>query len=210
MPLDPSPAAPEDTTPWPEVEAPPDDRFGEIARQAVEVMEAWQRADELAWLLRRVEGARRVLEVGRARGGTLWALCQVADAEASIVSIDSWGFTKEELARFEGLPRVGQRLQLVHEDSVAAMDMLRHRPQRYDLIVIDADHERVHDDWNAALHLVEPDGLIALHDIFGAREHTGRVPELWETISRRDSRGRVASYVTGRDATWGGWGLVRQ
>jgi predicted O-methyltransferase YrrM len=191
--------------PW--MDDPDPDRYGSIAVEAVTVWEAWQRDDELAWLLRRIEGAASILEVGRARGGTLWAVCQVALADARITSIDSWAYTGDELSRFEGMARPDQALTLVRGDSVTEMERLRHRTDRYDVILIDADHERVFDDWNAAQPLAASGCIVGFHDIYGVREHTGRVPELWQLLRRsRDTR----EYCTNqRTAIWGGWGIVR-
>jgi len=197
------------TLPWHDVDDRAEDRYGRVAVEACRVWEAWQREDELAWLLRRIEGASSLLEVGRARGGTLWAACQVLLAEARITSIDSWTYTGQETARFLSMTRENQQLSLVRGDSVETMERMRHRTERYDVVLIDADHERVYEDWVAAQPLVRPGGVIGFHDIYGIREHTGRVPELWQTLRRHHPK-TTREYVTARDAIWGGWGLIRR
>lgn len=93
---------------------------------AVEQFGAIQKPKELADLLHllKTEAPQRVIEIGTARGGTLFSWCQVAAPEATLVSIDlpegpygggyrlrdEWRFSRE-------LKRSGQRVVCLRRDS---------------------------------------------------------------------------------------------
>jgi len=157
-----------------------------IARRTRNVFIAMQNLTELGEFLARVQHLRPrvILEIGTARGGLLYALAQVADANARLISIDLPGalngggqfdFEREVFASFAATtqevvcivgdshtPRVSSVLDEVLDGS------------EIDLLVIDGDHsyEGVRSDLVEFGRRVHPSGLVALHDIC-------LMPEVW-------------------------------
>ncbi|HYE20340.1 MAG TPA: class I SAM-dependent methyltransferase [Tepidisphaeraceae bacterium] len=159
---------------------------------------------EIAGFLREVERLRprRVLEIGTARGGTLFALTRVADPAAFLISLDlpggRWGggypWWKSKLYKSLALP--GQRIELVRGNSHAPESFEAVKRllggERLDLLFIDGDHEYAgaKHDFEQYRTLVRPGGMIAFHDI---ADHPagagGDVPRLWREIrAGRDAR----------------------
>ncbi len=119
----------------------------------------------------------QVLEVGTARGGTLYLWTQAATAHATIVSVDlpegdfGGAYPPEKVPFYREFARAGQTLHLLRKDS--------HDPQTIaevrslfvsgpvDFAFIDGDHTYagVKADFVNYGPLVRPGGLIAFHDI---------------------------------------------
>ncbi|MFN7176873.1 MAG: class I SAM-dependent methyltransferase [Thermaurantiacus sp.] len=118
-----------------------------------------------------------VLEVGTARGGTLFLLCRAAHPEATIISLDlpyarnGGGFPEWKQDVYRRFARPGQTLHLVRGNSheLGSRDrvvgLLGGRP--LDFILIDADHsyDGVKRDFELYYPLLAPDGLLAMHDV---------------------------------------------
>jgi predicted O-methyltransferase YrrM len=179
-----------------------------------------QVAEELAGLLERLtaERPRRLLEIGTARGGTLFALCRAAGPDALLVSLDlPWGsgggYRPWREALYARFGRERQRVVLLRGDS--GDPAIRDRVvetlggDRLDFLLIDGDHsyEGARRDWETYAPLVRPGGLIAFHDIVpGPEKLVGGVPELWREIAA----GRATeTLVHDWDQKGCGIGLVR-
>jgi predicted O-methyltransferase YrrM len=120
---------------------------------------------------------RAVLEVGTARGGTLFLLCRAAHPEATIISLDlpyarnGGGFPEWKQDTYRRFARPGQTLHLVRGNSHETasrdrvLDLLGGRP--LDFILIDADHSYagVRRDFELYYPLLADDGLLAMHDV---------------------------------------------
>ncbi len=157
-----------------------------IARRTRTTFLAMQNLTELRGLLRRVDRIkpRVIVEIGTARGGLLYALAQVADPHARLISIDlpaalngggQVGFEREVFASF-AVPT--QRIICIAGDSHAAavadaLDELL-AGSEIDLLVIDGDHgyRGVRADLLRYGPRVAPVGMVALHDIC-------LLPEAW-------------------------------
>jgi predicted O-methyltransferase YrrM len=128
---------------------------------------------------------RVVLELGTARGATLFLFTQVAAPDARLVTMDV-GSAAWRALFYRSFARRGQRVDLVRADS--------HRPEtlgrvkdllggrRVDFLFVDGDHgyEGVRQDFETYAPLVREGGLIALHDIVpGPEEMVGGVPKFW-------------------------------
>lgn len=153
-------------------------RAVQLARGAV-ARRAYQKRSEAAPFLALV--ARRqprvVVEIGLAAGGMLWAFCQAASPDATLISVDlpaaRHGLQEAELVPLDSVERYRrdrQTLHFVQGDSHAPETVARVRallPAPIDLLFIDADHtyEAVKADLEMYRPLVAEDGLIALHDI---------------------------------------------
>jgi predicted O-methyltransferase YrrM len=156
-----------------------------------------------------------LLEIGTARGGTLFLLSRVATAEARLVSIDlpggefGGGYDRFWIPLLRALPRKGQTLKLMRADShdSATYDEARgwFAGEPLDFLLIDGDHrfEGVQRDFLMYGPLVRPNGLIAIHDIVpGPEERVGGVPEFWNLVKNvYDVRELVD------DWDQGGWGI---
>jgi predicted O-methyltransferase YrrM len=157
----------------------------------------------------------RVLEVGTAKGGTLFLLSRVARDDASLASIDlpegdfGGGYSREQIPLLRALSCAGQRLKLIRSDShelgtvEEARSWFGYAP--LDFVFIDGDHtyEGVRHDFLAYGALVRPNGLIAIHDIVpGRSDRVGGVPEFWQEI-----RPHYKTHELVEDWNQGGFGI---
>jgi predicted O-methyltransferase YrrM len=151
-----------------------------------------QNPREILDLLRVLKQAspRTILEIGTARGGTLFLFTRIAAADAQLVSIDlpegpgGGGYPHWKLPLYQAFPLPGQRLELIRDDS-HDLAVLAHvaklvGDRGLDLLFIDGDHSYngVKSDFEMYGSLVNPAGLIAFHDIDYSRD----VRQLWDEI----------------------------
>jgi predicted O-methyltransferase YrrM len=144
------------------------------------------------------EPPRTMLEIGTARGGTLFLLCQVAADDANLISIDlpysgpcgNAGYPPAVASLFASFARSEQAIELIQGDShsgdtrAEVQRILGGRP--LDFLLIDGDHTEagVRRDFEMYSPLVRRDGQIALHDIVGGRpELSGGVPDFWQELT---------------------------
>lgn len=166
-------------------------------RRTFRSMKALQTPAEIEGLYQRVceLAPQRILEIGTAKGGTLYLWCQAATEDALIVSIDlPWG-------QFGGgydIPRGDLYRAFAHDQQT--MHLLRgnsHEEETFqqieklfdhqpvDFMFIDGDHtyEGVKSDLLRYGPLVRPGGMIAFHDIVQAvHDPTIEVDQLWDQI----------------------------
>ena len=159
-----------------------------------------QNPDEIEGLYRRIclLSPKRVLEVGTAHGGTLYLWCQAALADAHLISLDlpdgpfGGSYLPCRIPLYQAFARLGQRLDLVREDSHAPATLTKVRSlfgdQLIDFAFIDGDHteQGVRQDLAMFGPLVRPGGLIAFHDILPRPEYPDiQVHRLWNDIKHR-------------------------
>lgn len=165
---------------------------------------------------------RTVVEIGTAKGGTLYAWCKIAEPDATIVSIDlpggpfGGGYSIRDIRKFRKYGRKKQKIYFLRKDSQKrktrdqVMKIIKDR--RIDFLFIDGDHRYsgVKRDWKLYSPLVKKNGLIVFHDIlFHPKFRACKVDRLWneikvdhkykEFIDRDDDRGW---------GQWGGIGLI--
>lgn len=139
---------------------------------------------------------KTVLEVGTARGGTLFLFCRSAAPDAEIVSLDlpygrnGGGFPKWKEPIYHLFAEPGQKLTLIRANSHLAQSReLVERAvggRKFDVIMIDADHsyEGAKRDFELYSPLVSEQGIVVLHDILPNRfDPEINVHRLWEEIS---------------------------
>ena len=182
---------------------------------------AQQKPAELAALVELVGRAkpRVVVEIGSAKGGTLYAWCRVAAPDALIVSIDlpggdfGGGSTEEEAARFHEYAAPGQTLRLIRASShdASTRDALERelagRP--VDFLFIDGDHtyDGVRADHETYAPIVRPGGLVAFHDIVVHPEIPScEVDRYWGDLGERYEQ---LAFVEDAGGPWGGIGVLR-
>jgi cephalosporin hydroxylase len=173
---------------------------------------------EILELLRLLETRRprRIMEIGRAHGGTLFLLAQVAAPDAALVSLDlpggAFGGTAGGVPRrvLEAFARPGQTLELwdgdSHDPAMVERAVRRFGDDPLDFLLVDGDHTfaGVKSDVRSYGRLVRDGGLIALHDIVpGPEELVGGVPKYWEEL--RAASTRTTELVERREQ--GGYGI---
>jgi predicted O-methyltransferase YrrM len=142
----------------------------------------------------RQRGAERVVEIGTARGGTLFLLMRSLSKTACLVSVDlpsgpfGGGYPHWKALLFQSLARQGQRLRLLRGDSHSVETCERVSAALdgpADFILIDGDHsyEGAKHDFELYRHLLAEHGFLAFHDIVpGPTDKVGGVPRLWQEL----------------------------
>jgi cephalosporin hydroxylase len=154
-------------------------------------------------LVQRLE-PRALVEIGTARGGTLFLFTRVAAPDAMLVTVDLSSahdsrFGAEDISRrrplYESFAIHEQRVEFVIGDSHAPETVARVRAvlagRPVDVLFIDGDHsfEGVSRDFELYRELVRAGGVIAFHDIVpGPVDAVGGVPEFWQAIRTNDAR----------------------
>jgi predicted O-methyltransferase YrrM len=152
---------------------------------------------EALLMLLKAEPPQNVLEIGTARGGTLFLLSRVASADARLASIDlpggdfGGGYDRVWVPLLKALPRERQTLKLLRADShdSKTLDEARRwfEGKPLDFLLVDGDHhfEGVRRDFLMYGPLVRPGGVIAIHDIVPGREdRVGGAPRFWELVKK--------------------------
>ncbi|MGH3692447.1 MAG: class I SAM-dependent methyltransferase [Pseudonocardiaceae bacterium] len=149
---------------------------------------------ELARLVRSSEPTV-VLEVGTARGGTFFVLTQMAQKNATLVSVDlpggigGSGYPAWKEPILCSFATGEQSVHLIRADSHDPQTLTRVRTalrgQRVDLLFIDGDHsyDGVKADFEMYSPLVRPGGLICVHDVVPNPHNSAiEVDEFWAEI----------------------------
>jgi predicted O-methyltransferase YrrM len=171
----------------------------------------------------REQELRTVVEIGTYKGGTLWLWCQLAKANAKIVSIDlpggpfGGGYDDAEAEGFRPFARRGQEMCLIAADSHDPETVQRVKrilaSAPIDLLFIDGDHtyEGVRRDYEMYAPLVRRGGVVAFHDVLPHtdaadcevdvywNELKSRVPQHFEFTEHAASPGQPQ---------WGGIGAI--
>jgi len=136
-----------------------------------------------------------MLEIGTAKGGTLFLFTRMIDSNARIISIDlpygkfGGGYEDFKIPFFTNFARKNQRIFLVRADSHSSSSLSTIKSilegQKIDFLFIDGDHtyEGVKKDFQMYSSIVRKGGLIAFHDICkGPPEEAGAVNKFWNEI----------------------------
>lgn len=140
----------------------------------------------------------RVLEIGTARGGTLYLWTQAATDDAVLVSLDlpggdfGGGYLDCRTPFYQSFARKGQTLTLLRADSHQPESLANVKrlfsDELIDFAFIDGDHtyEGVKLDFEQYGPLVRPGGIIAFHDIlYREKQPTIRVDKLWDELKSK-------------------------
>jgi cephalosporin hydroxylase len=163
-----------------------------------------------------------LLEIGTSRGGTFFMMCQVADADARLATLDLHLPTD---VRVETFARSGQHVTGIEGNSTdpeirTRVDALF--PEGLDVLFIDGDHsyEGVKSDFELYRSLVRPGGLVVFHDIVPDDEErtgtptmswSGGVPRFWREL-KGDNQGdwKLEEFVRSWDQDGFGIGIARK
>lgn len=156
----------------------------------------WELAQLLNWIKQRPAPAS-VLEIGTARGGTLFCWCALAAPDATIISLDlpggihGGGYPPWKLNLYRRFAGDKQKIHLLRGDShnQAMLEEVKKilPPGGLDFLFIDGDHTLpgVRSDYEMYSPLVKPGGAIIFHDIAVHRpEFDCHVDELWNQIKQ--------------------------
>jgi predicted O-methyltransferase YrrM len=137
----------------------------------------------------------RVCEIGTFKGGTLFVLCQLAETDAHIVSVDlphgqfGGGYNERSLPFFQSFRRPGQTLHCLrgdsHESGIRSEFERVLAGAQLDFLFIDGDHSYagVKQDFEFYSRFVHRGGLIAFHDICQNAAHPDiEVHRFWQEI----------------------------
>jgi len=138
-----------------------------------------------------------ILEIGTAKGGTLFLFGRVSSPNAVIISADlpggrfGGGYREWMVPLYKSFAIRAQEMYLVRGDSHApsTLNIIKKilKAHKLDFLFIDGDHtyEGVKTDFEMYSKLVSKGGIIALHDIApGLPEDVGGVPRFWDEIKR--------------------------
>lgn len=136
-----------------------------------------------------------ILEIGTAKGGTLFLFSRVSNPNAVIISIDlpggpfGGGYPKYRTILYKSFAARNQRIILIRKNSHSIFTFKAVKNilagQKLDFLFIDGDHtyEGVKRDFEIYSRLVNNDGIIAFHDIVpGPATSVGGVPQFWSEI----------------------------
>lgn len=192
-----------------------DFKFGNVTIRPQQVR------SEIRALVERLQALKpaTVLEIGTARGGTLFLFSRIATADAHLISVDlpfgqfGGGYPGWRAGLYRNFALPPQRITLLRQDSHDARTVREvshafgERP--VDFLFIDGDHsyDGVKADYEMYGPLVRPGGLIAFHDIVpGDAAEVGGVPAFWQDLKTREhGRRPVSEFVE----SWqqGGFGI---
>jgi cephalosporin hydroxylase len=162
------------------------------------VIHAMQMPTEISRLLTAVQALRpkRILEIGTARGGTLFMTSRVVEPDATLISLDlpggMWGggYPRWKAGVYRRMVLPSQEVHLIRADShdPTSLNQIRSilNGERLDYLFIDGDHtyQGVKMDFEMYGPLVRSGGLIAFHDI---ADHPagagGDVPRYWRELA---------------------------
>ncbi len=136
---------------------------------------------------------KTVLEIGTSMGGTLYLWTRLAQADATVVSVDlphgkfGGGYSPLRTPLYQSFQRASQSLHLLRANShdpatfTEVKQLFGGKP--VDFLFIDGDHtyEGVKHDWNLYSPLVRPGGLVAFHDIAMNYDDT-QVKQFWDEL----------------------------
>jgi len=136
-----------------------------------------------------------ILEIGTARGGTLFLLTKLSHPNAHIISMDlpggihGGGYPSSRIPLYKSFSSYGQKITLIREDShkISMLNRVKDilKKEKLDILFIDGDHtyEGVKKDFEMYSPLVRKSGLIIFHDIVvHKKELNCHVNKFWNEI----------------------------
>ena len=143
------------------------------------------------------EKPKKILEIGTAKGGTLFLVTKVLPKNAEIISLDmrggsfGGGYAKWRQPLYKSFVSENQKLTLVLGDSHSEETLNRIKKilgyEKIDFLFIDGDHSYngVKKDFDMYSPLVKKGGLIAFHDVVEHFDKTCRVSDFWGELKKK-------------------------
>ena len=160
---------------------------------------------------------KTVVEIGTAKGGTLFLFSRTASKDATMISVDlpkgmfGGGYHKWKIPLYKNFASANQQIHLIREDSHSKATLGKVRmildSKKVDFLFIDGDH--TYDGVKRDFELYSPlvgEGIIAFHDIAIHPPETGcEVSKFWDEIKKKHE---YIEIIENRDQGWGGIGLL--
>lgn len=159
----------------------------------------WQIRSEIKKLMEIVSERRprTILEIGTARGGTLFLWTRVVHPEGSIISLDlpagsfGGGYPEWKMPLYRDFALPGQKIHLLRADShkLESVEQVKSllAGRRIDFLFIDGDHtyDGIKQDFELYSPLLAPRGLMAFHDIATDDGHENYgVTRFWHEVKQ--------------------------
>lgn len=177
--------------------------------------------EELKSLLLFLENKKinNALEIGTARGGTLFSFSRISSNSAKLVSIDlpkgdfGDGYSILKIPLFKFFGKQKQKIYLIRNDSHKKTTFKKVKKnfsnKKVDFLFIDGDHsyKGVKEDFNMYKFLVKKGGFICFHDIVsGPKENVGGVPKFWQEIK---TKYKSKEFISSKNQKGYGIGLIK-
>ena len=156
-----------------------------------------------------------ILEIGTAKGGTLFLFSRIASNDAKIISLDlphgefGGGYSIFKIPLYKSFAQDKQKIYLVREDSHKNKTLNKITSilgdNKIDLLFIDGDHtyKGVKKDFEMYSPLVKKTGIIVFHDIAKIEKPT-EVRKFWKQI-----KGSKQEIIEDQNQGWGGIGILQ-
>jgi len=161
---------------------------------------------------------KSMLEIGTAKGGTLFLFTKFSSPDAVIISVDlpsgpfGGGYPEWRTQLYKSFAIQNQKINLIRENShdFSTLKMVEKvlKGRKLDFLFIDGDHryDGVKRDFEMYSRLVRKGGLVAFHDICYHPPETGcEVHKLWNEIKNRY---RHEEIVKNPQQGWAGIGVL--
>ena len=155
---------------------------------------------------------RTILEIGTARGGTLFIWANLASSRVISCDLEDAGIRRELYSAFAS-PASGREVVHLsgnsHEAAFKESVEKELNGEQVDFLFIDGDHTEagVEQDYNDYHHLVRPGGLIAFHDIIEKQAiPTNQVYFFWKRLKENAD---TEEFINDPEQCGYGIGIVR-
>jgi len=158
-----------------------------------------------------------MLEIGTARGGTLYLFTRISADDALIMSVDlpggrfGGGYSSYKIPIYKSFALPGQRIELIrassHEESTKKKAQEALGENKLDFLFIDGDHtyKGAKKDYEMYSPLVKEGGVIALHDITPCKWAGCEVDKFWNELKAENE---YVEYVESWKQGFGGIGII--
>jgi len=171
---------------------------------------------ELLKILKR-KRPKIILEIGTAKGGTLFLFSKMAYKNFTIISIDlprgrfGGGYPVFKIPLYKSFARAKQKIYLVRKDSHKKETLEKVKlilgNKKVDFLFIDGDHtyRGVKKDFEMYSSLVKKSGIIAFHDIAKMPAKLNcRVRKFWKKLNFKYKK----EIIENKNQGWGGIGVI--
>jgi len=184
------------------------------------VLKTMQMETEIAKFMKLISSIQPkfIVEIGTARGGTLFLLTKFSNIEAHIISIDlpggqfGGGYPYPLKFFYKSFKSKNQKLTLIRKNSHSPSTFQKLKKilktHKLDLLFIDGDHtyKGVKKDFEMYSTLVKKNGIIAFHDIVPhLPELNCQVNKFWNEIK---SKYRYEEFIESKDQKICGIGII--